>query len=58
LYLIKDGLPNLLANVRIDRYINRKLYCFVTKMAKLISLVDLLDLVSNKRWAPKLTCQR
>jgi hypothetical protein len=54
----KDGLLALPINIRIDRSINRKLYCFVTKMAKLISLVDQLDLVSNKRWAPKLTCQR
>ena len=34
-YLIKDGLLSLLANIKIDRFINRKLYCFVTKMAKL-----------------------
>ena len=34
-YLIKDGLLALLANIRIDRSINRNLYCFVTKMAKL-----------------------
>ena len=34
-YLIKDGLLALLANIKIDRSINKKLYCFVTKMAKL-----------------------
>ena len=34
-YLIKNGLLSLLANIRIDRSINRNLYCFVTKMAKL-----------------------
>ena len=34
-YLIKNRLLTLLANIRIDRSINRKLYCFVTKMAKL-----------------------
>ena len=31
----KDGLLALPINIRIDRSINRKLYCFVTKMAKL-----------------------
>ena len=31
----KQCLPTLPTNIRIDRSINRKLYCFVTKMAKL-----------------------
>ena len=33
-YLIKDRLLALLANITINRSINRNLYCFVTKMAK------------------------
>ena len=63
-YLKKDGLLALPANITIDRSINRNLYCFVTKMAKLnlvchVSLVVIRPCgVSNKRWAPKLTCQR
>ena len=59
----KDGLLALLANIRIDRSINRKLYCFVTKMAKLNLVVHVCLVVvrpcgvSNKRWAPSLTRQ-
>jgi sulfur relay (sulfurtransferase) complex TusBCD TusD component (DsrE family) len=59
-YLIKDGLLSLLANIKIDRSINRKLYCFVTKMAKLNLVVHVCLVVvrprgvSNKRWARKL----
>ena len=56
--LIKDRLLALLANIKIDRSINRNLYCFVTKMAEL-NLVVHVGLVvvrprgvSNKRWAP------
>ena len=62
-YLIKDGLLALLANIKIDRYINRNLYCFVTKMAKLNLVVHVCLVVvrpcgvSHKRWAPKLTRQ-
>ena len=62
-YLIKDGLLSLLANITIDRSINRKLYCFVTKMAELNLVVHVWLVVvrpcgvSNKRWAPILTRQ-
>ena len=51
----KDGLLALPTNIRIDRYINRNLFCFVTKMAKLnlvyhISLVVIKPCgVSNKK---------
>ena len=62
-YLIKDGLLSLPTNIKIDRSININLFCFVTKMAQLnlvyhVSLIVIRPCgVSNKRWAPKLTCQ-